>query len=209
MASALAKLGADLKALADAGELIAYVGYGSLVNIKTHRTPSIGAMPVQLNGWRRQWCLRKSIDQKRPALLSGIQCADSQIDALLVYDYATSLPSLDEREVFYERLELQPSDLQSQTPLHDCPIYIYRAEDLTPAQPEQNFLLQSYLDAVLQGHDVEFGTGAIERFVDTTDHWSIPVNRDRATPIYPRPVEIAAHEAQRFDELLESLIDNR
>lgn len=209
MSLKMAILSSDLEALAASRALIAYVGYGSLVNLQTHRTPSIGALPIKLNGWRRQWCLRNSEGGARPALLSGVACSKSQIDAVLVYDHISSLPSLDAREGLYDRLELARADIECAEPIHDCPLYIYRAQDLRPAQPSCNFLLQSYLDAVFQGHEDQFGAGAIARFIETTDHWGLPLNRDRDAPLYPRPVEISHAQSHDFDQTLEPLIASR
>ena len=44
-----------IEALAREGALIAYFGYGSLVNRATLRTNVVGAGRARLKGWRREW----------------------------------------------------------------------------------------------------------------------------------------------------------
>lgn len=202
MVSALA----NLQGLADRGQLIAYVGYGSLVNVDTHRTPSIGYVPVKLRGWGRIWCARGDKAEAQPAFLSGIENEASQIDALLVYDHIDSLTSLDAREHGYDRLVLDRNNIDAAQPLLDCPIYIYRAQDLQPADPAQCHLLQSYVDAVWLGHEVQFGHEAITQFIATTQNWALPLKRDRIAPIYPRPVPITPDDAARFDAMITPIV---
>lgn len=202
MVSALA----NLEALAASGQLIAYVGYGSLVNVHTHRTPSMGYVPVKLKGWARIWCARGDEAAAQPAFLSGIEDDTSQIDALLVYDHIDSLISLDAREHGYDRLALDRCSIEASQPLLDCPTYIYRAQNLQPADPAQCHLLQSYVDAVWQGHEAQFGGHAVEQFIATTQNWALPLVRDRKAPLYPRPVPVNADDASRFDAMIASLV---
>ena len=103
----------DINTLAAAGELIAYFGYGSLVNPATHRTPVLGYVPAKLRGWRRAWVARSDWDRTLPiALLSASPShGDDLLDGLLVFDHVSSLPSLDEREVGYQRHQISLADL--------------------------------------------------------------------------------------------------
>ena len=43
----------------DENDLIAYFGYGSLVNLKTLQTGYVSAHPATLKGWRRHWQARR------------------------------------------------------------------------------------------------------------------------------------------------------
>ena len=65
-------------------------------------------------------------------------------------------------------------------------------------------ILQSYLDAVLQGFLTEHGEDAVARFIRETDGFHLPILRDREHPIYPRAVELPPHERDLFDRLLQA-----
>ncbi|MEK1890750.1 MAG: gamma-glutamylcyclotransferase, partial [Phyllobacterium sp.] len=57
-------------ALAKSGRLVAYFGYGSLVNRQTLRTEIVDAVPARLHGWRRLWRPRPDMPGFPAALLS-------------------------------------------------------------------------------------------------------------------------------------------
>jgi len=197
----------DINALAAAGELIAYFGYGSLVNPATHRTPVLGYLPSKLRGWRRAWVARSDWDPARPiALLSASPSgSDTVLDGLLVFDHASSLPSLDEREVGYRRHELSLADLDVDLAAPtNTPIYIYEALEVS-AEPSDGFILQSYLDAVLQGFDAMHGEDAIARFLSTTDNFHTPILMDRHAPHYPRSVKLEERQQVHIDKTLAHL----
>ncbi|MBE7186283.1 MAG: gamma-glutamylcyclotransferase, partial [Methylobacterium mesophilicum] len=63
-------------------------------------------------------------------------------------------------------------------------------------------ILQSYLDAVLQGFLAVHGEAGLRRFVSETQGFETMVIRDRAKPRYPRSVVLQPGEAERFDQLL-------
>ena len=48
------------------GDLIAYFGYGSLVNLNTLQTGYVCAHPARLKGWRRHWQSRGEFAQAAP-----------------------------------------------------------------------------------------------------------------------------------------------
>ena len=182
---------ARLAEMAAAGTLIAYFGYGSLVNPYTHRTEIVGYRPARLQGWRRRWQARPDIHPDPIALLSSSPVGgDRWLDGLLVFDHIDNLPALDAREAGYDRRVIEPGQLavDGAVPV-GCPIYAY--EGHVPAKPDvRHFILQSYLDAVLQGYFLIYGAEAVAGFVAETGNFDTPILRDRGDPRYPRHVSL-------------------
>lgn len=185
------------------GEVIAYFGYGSLVNPNTHRTNIIDYERATLSGFRRTWQARPDDGDYPIALLSSSPGIDDDVlDGLLIYDLKENLGLLDEREAGYDRIEVAPNQVEvtgGQIP-RDCPIYVYCGR--APFDPKrQHYILQSYLDAVLQGYLHQYGEVGVRGFVETTARFETPLLMDRTTPLYPRAVELGADEASLFDDL--------
>lgn len=192
------------------GKYVAYFGYGSLINRDTHRTVIVDAVPARLEGWRRMWRPRPDMPGFPAALLSVRRQAGAGCDGLLVIDRAENLAAVDAREGRYRRVLLEPGEVALSRPLaHDCPIYVYEAEADVPPHPETPHILQSYLDAVLQGVLREHGQDALKRFFAETDGFETAVMADRDAPTYPRAVILDEAERALFDTLhaahLESL----
>ncbi len=190
--------------------LVAYFGYGSLVNRATLRTAYIAAQPVRLRGWRRCWRPRSSALPARAepnaSLLSARQVPDSVIDGLLVFDHVQNLPAVDERETGYDRILVPPGCIQvldGEVP--DCPVYVYEAHTNSDVHDPQAPILHSYLDAVFQGFLNEFGKQGVHNFIRTTDGFDRAVQSDRHEPVYPRSVLLSADEQAFFDHLLDEL----
>ena len=183
---------------------IAYFGYGSLVNLGSLRTPYISAHRVTLKGWKRIWLSRP----KEPgsfasleglAFLSVVPEAEAEIDGMLITDHASSLQSLDEREVLYSRVDLKPEDLQH----HDKKIapgnqFLYVADE-HPAHKDAK-ILRSYLDVVMQGYKTHFGVDGIERFFATTLNFDLEILEDRNEPQYPRATTLTGEEIELFNK---------
>ncbi|EKF17932.1 gamma-glutamylcyclotransferase family protein [Nitratireductor pacificus] len=181
------------------GELVAYFGYGSLANRATHRTEIVDALPARLKGWRRQWVRRDG--ESNRALLSVRRDPSSVIDGLLVIDRAENLPAVDLREERYRRVALAPSDLELSTDLPPgCTLHVYEAATVHP--PARLEVIQSYLDAVLQGFLREYGRAGVERFTADTDGFDLAVIADRKAPRYPRAVALDAEEEAYLDAFL-------
>lgn len=186
-----------------AGGLIAYFGYGSLVNRATHRTPVVDAIPARLLGWRRQWRPRPDMPVFPAALLTVRREASSACDGLVVIDRAESLPEIDAREARYQRRSLDRAQLELRGKLAaDIPLYVYEALEAAPEPAEPPSILRSYLDAVLQGFLREHGEEGVRRFIHETDGFEIGIREDRDDPIYPRWVELSKKERRLFDRLL-------
>ena len=184
-------------------ELVAYFGYGSLVNRATHRTEIVRAVPARLKGWQRSWRPRPDMPGFPAALLTVRPQAGAVCDGLLVFDRAENLAAVDAREARYRRHLLAPDALEILDPGPvDCAVYVYVADEQLPPHPEPPLILQSYLDAVMQGFLAEHGEAGLRRFVAETANFDTPLHRDRAEPVYPRAVALSEAEAALFDSLL-------
>lgn len=189
-------------------QLIAVFGYGSLVNVATHRTPVVATMSAELTGWRRVWKRRPpNLDSPRDgiAFLSAERAPGVTIQGVVMVDSAASLPDLDRREALYDRVPLDPrsvrllDDHPALAP--DVPFFIYRAAASFDAGPAPR-MIRSYLDAVFQGYIARFGEGAVEAFLASTANSALEIEEDRDGPIYPRAVTLSAAERHAFDRLV-------
>jgi hypothetical protein len=189
------------------GELFAYFGYGSLVNRDTHRTDTFGAVRASVRGWRRYWQGRSRPVGIPISFLSVKAETDPEheLPGLLVFDRVENLPALDEREGNYDRRTVDPERIAVSNDLAvDVPIYIYEGKR-EHTSGTGHAILQSYLDAVLQGYLYEYGVEAVRRFVaDTHAFDDTPVIRDRHAPRYPRHVTLTREESRLFDDALDA-----
>lgn len=192
----------DLAELAEKGEIVAYFGYGSLVNRRTLRTKFLGIRRARATGWQRFWLPRG--EDGDMALLSVQPTDEETIEGVVVYDRAEHLPAVDEREAGYARRIVDLGRLSvERPPIADVPVYIYEAHRGSPdAADTQSAILQSYLDAVMQGFRTLYGEAGLRRFVDGTDGFETTVLQDRAQPRYPRSVTLSDGEAALFDRLV-------
>jgi cation transport regulator ChaC len=192
------------------GELVAYFGYGSLVNRATHRTRIVDAFPARLVGWRRFWRPRPDMPGFPAALLTVREEEGAVCDGLLVIDRAANLAAVDEREARYRRLPLLSRALETSQPVPEgCPVFVYVAEEDIPAHPGPPAILRSYLEAVLQGFLVEHGEQAVRRFMAETHGFDTPLHDDRAAPVYPRAVTLSESEKTLFESLLAERVPGR
>ncbi|MCB1438165.1 MAG: gamma-glutamylcyclotransferase [Nitratireductor sp.] len=184
--------------------LIAYFGYGSLVNRKTLTENHQGLYPAHLSGWRRHWQSRGDDIPPGVALLSVHEAPGTTISGMLVVDDRSVLPDLDLREKRYDRVRIsreslgfgtrRPSDLPEE-------IYVYVGHP-PPVNAGETRLLQSYLDTVLAGFLAEHGEAGLENFIQTTQGFERAMICDREKPRYGRAVPIDADMAGFFDGLL-------
>ena len=192
----------DLQALAAEGRVVAYFGYGSLVNPRTLRTKFLGIRRAEAAGWRRTWLPREAGEEM--SLLSVKRDEGAGVHGVVVYDLVDHLPAVDEREAGYARRVVDLSRLTVETPpLSDIPVYIYEAHPAAPtAEDRQSAILQSYLDAVMQGFRMLYGEAGLKRFVEETHGFETWLFADRHEPLYPRSVMLEEGEAALFDRLL-------
>lgn len=185
-----------------AAGLVAYFGYGSLVNRATLRTSVIDLAPARLLGWRRFWRPRPAMPGRPAALLTVRREAGSVVDGVVVIDRTENLAAVDAREAHYRRVELRADEIEAVHSLPaDCPLHVYEAEDYPP-HPEPPLILQSYLDAVMQGFLAMHGEAGLRRFMAETHGFAdIPLFADRKAPAYPRAVLLTEAERTLFDAL--------
>lgn len=183
------------------GSIVAYFGYGSLVNKATLRTRFLAIRRAEVTGWRRFWLPREA---PFAAYLSVRPEPGHPTQGVVVYDLAENLPLVDEREAGYRRVSVDPGEVRIEgAPDVEVPLFLYEA--LRPeetAADAGSFLLQSYLDAVLQGFLSLYGEEGLRRFVAETDGFEADIVADRETPRYPRSVVLGAGEAALFDGLV-------
>lgn len=185
-----------------AGGLVAYFGYGSLVNRATLRTEIVDMMPARLVGWRRCWRPRPDMPGFPAALLTVRREPGACCDGVLIIDRAENLAAVDAREARYRRVRLGAAELQLPRPLEgDVPLYVYEADPDLPPHREPPLILQSYLDAVMQGFLQMHGEEGLRRFFAETEGFETPMLTDRAAPAYPRAVALSAVEAALFDSI--------
>ncbi|WP_182085750.1 gamma-glutamylcyclotransferase family protein [Aureimonas sp. ME7] len=179
----------DLAALAADGHVVAYFGYGSLVNRRTLRTRFLGLRRASVTGWRRFWMPRTA---PLPALLSVRPVDGFRTDGVVVYDLADHLPAVDEREAGYHRRVVMPDHVRIENALAtEAPLFIYEAAPTQPDAAEVGAVIwQSYLDAVLQGFSTLYGEDGVRRFVLETEGFETVLLADRDAPRYPRAVDI-------------------
>ncbi|MBO6716386.1 MAG: gamma-glutamylcyclotransferase [Rhizobiaceae bacterium] len=189
--------------------LVAYFGYGSLVNRATHRTRILDAIPASLVGWRRFWRPRPDMPGFPAALLTVREEEGAVCDGLLVVDRAEHLAAVDAREARYRRVAVSLERLRSSRAVpRECPVYVFVADEHVPIHPERPLILRSYLDAVLQGFLDVHGEDGVRRFIAETDGFDTGLHDDRADPIYPRSVALRAGEADLFARHLAHLTRN-
>lgn len=201
----------DFEPLAREGRIVAYFGYGSLVNRATLRTKFLAIRRAEVTGWRRFWLPRPTVGPGTGpgsdiALLSVRPDRDHVTQGVVVYDHADHLALVDEREAGYVRREIPPGTVSIEAaPPAGAPVHIYEAirrEDTAAGTGAA--ILQSYLDAVLQGFHALYGRDGLERFVAETEGFETVVILDRKAPRYPRAVALAEGEAALFDRLVEA-----
>jgi len=181
-------------------KLVGYFGFGSLVNKHTLRTSYIDILPASLKGYSRHWQARSTaIFDNHISLLSIHPDETCIIKGMIVLDLLENLPLVDEREEGYSRHKLEHHQLDVSTSV-ELPeeIYVYIADEVEGANND-GALLQSYLDAVMQGFRNEYGSKGVSHFVDTTKGFNRTINLDRNAPIYPRDVKLSDDEITMFD----------
>lgn len=193
-------------------ELVGYFGYGSLVNAGTLRTDYVAVRRAQLRGWRRHWQHRglerlpeqPELPGRHIALLSVHPQAHTAIDGVLVIDRPGHLPEVDKREARYDRVEIDPGDMEivvAEDERLPAKLYVYVGKAPPPEQ-EPATLIQSYLDTVMSGFLDQHGQAGLERFVETTIGFDRPIHADRHAPLYTRALPVSGDRAAMFDAIL-------
>ena len=149
------------------------------------------------------WMARPDRPDIRSSLLSVCREEGAFCDGLLVIDRLENLAAVDAREICYLRRLVAPHELEVVRAVPDgCPVYVYEADVEAPLYPEPSTILQSYLDAVLQGFLSVYGETGVRRFLADTIGFDTPIDADRYAPVYPRAVLLSDTERVLFDAML-------
>ena len=172
-------------------ETFRYFGYGSLINDQT-RPPALKAHNAVLHGWRREWRVTGELSLSWGAkhnicALSVRPDHNCSIAGVLVEEPVENLASLDQREVRYQRLNVE---VETQSAGNQSS-YVYQArKEHSEWGSMTSPICLSYIDCVLQGVIHRFGAEALGTFFETTDGWHVPILNDRRQPIYPRAIKL-------------------
>ncbi|MBL4874875.1 MAG: gamma-glutamylcyclotransferase [Cohaesibacteraceae bacterium] len=182
---------------------IAYFGYGSLVNDAT-RNKTGRSIPGRLKGFVREWRIRSKDRSQNVCSLTAKPSIDNSIDGVLVFEHSSGLEAIDRREANYDRLDFPVVQFSSNSVLPESQAaYIYQAKSARYNWGDADHpILQSYIDAVMQGFLNQFGEQGAFRFVQETDGWGAPILNDRDKPVYPRSVTLSPTEKQIIDQAL-------
>jgi hypothetical protein len=171
-----------------------FFGYGSLVNRRTHDFPE--AQPASVKGWRRAW--RRSPLRAR-CYLTAVPGPEDYIDGLIAAVPGADWVALDERERAYARHGV--SEHVSHRAGRTLEVAIYAIPEGHHHVPgDDNPVLLSYVDTVVQGFLTEFGPDGVRHFFETTEGWHVPIVNDRAQPIYARAQVLSDEEREIVDE---------
>ena len=168
-----------------------FFGYGSLVNCSTHTYPN--TRKATLSGWRRAWVRTLGYSQ---VLLSVRPDPGTEIAGLTADVPSADWTALDMREAGYQRSVVTPH-----VPDESTETWVYAVHDDNVLPHGEHMILQSYLDAVLQGFLRLWGEEGVHTFFETTDGWDVPVLNDRDAPRYPRHQVLSDDERGFFDTL--------
>jgi hypothetical protein len=173
-----------------------FFGYGSLVNRRTHDYAQ--AQTARVSGWRRAW--RRSPLRERSFLTVVPGCED-YVDGLIAAVPGADWDALDAREHAYARHDV--SHAVEHEAERELEVAIYAIpEGAHEAPTEENPVVLSYIDVVVQGFLKEFGDDGVAHFFETTEGWNMPVINDRAAPIYARHQRLTSAERALVDEAL-------
>lgn len=175
-----------------------FFGYGSLVNRQTHSYENPRA--ARVTGWHRAW--RRS-PHRALCYLTAVPDSSDYIEGLIASVPGADWAALDERERAYTRIALGSELSHDGTALETAIYAIAPGEHHPPT--DENPVLLSYLDVVVQGYFREFGVDGVTHFFETTEGWNAPILDDRADPIYPRTQVLSAEEIALVDEGLSKL----
>jgi Gamma-glutamyl cyclotransferase, AIG2-like len=171
-------------------DTVAYFGYGSLVNELTwlqseRRHPE--RHPVEVQNWTREWGHCVDTPHGPGCVLTAVERAGSCIQGILIRCDAADLAQIDAREDGYDRVELPRRDVLSAVSNLPEKLYIYKskASHYRPGGADYPIWF-SYVEAVLHGFLSIFKTEGVDRFIQATGGWTVPVIDDRDNPQYRR-----------------------
>lgn len=170
-----------------------FFGYGSLVNRGTHDYPQ--AQKARANGWRRAW---RATPLRALSYLTVVPSEGDFVEGLIAAVPGADWAALDVREQAYRRKDAA-HQIKHQAG-RDLEVVIYAIEAGKHSDPtDENPILLSYIDVVVQGYLHEFGPDGAQHFFETTGGWHAPILNDRAAPVYPRHQVLSVEEREIVD----------
>jgi len=197
-----------------AEQFVTYFGYGSLVNRNT-RPVNEQAQPARLYGWQRVWGHRVQAVENGSQGARGSCCSLSIekhriesdnpdfIDGVVVNIPLADLPTLDQREAGYDRLQLSADDFDLPESCTASHIHVYVSSATHAGRSNLQYpVLQSYVDCVLAGYCAVFEQNGMQHFVESTVGWDGVIENERDKPRYPRAVQLTESQLALFDSVV-------
>lgn len=172
-----------------------FFGYGSLVNHDTHIHEYPDPRPATLRGWRRAWV---GSPRRNVVLLTAIPSPTDAIEGLMAAVPDGDWHALDQREAGYDRIWTTDIEGHNLDPVPPMAVYSVHPDKRLPT--DDQIILMSYLDVVVQGFLRVYGHDGVARFFETTDGWHTTILNDRAAPIYPRHKQLSTVEIALVDD---------
>jgi hypothetical protein len=124
-----------------------------------------------------------------------------QLDGVFILDDAEGIAAVDRREAGYERVRLEPGEVDA--PFDELNAFLYVSSEANTRWGDDEYpILRSYLDCVLAGYIDVWGPDGARRFIQTTEGWQVPILNDRGMPQYPRAVALDEFSRSTIDDLL-------
>ena len=168
----------------------AYFGYGSLVNELTwlqSERRHVVRHPVEVQNWAREWGHCVDTPNGPACALTAVERAGSRIQGILILCDAADLMQIDAREVGYDRIELPRRDILSSVSYLPEKLYTYRSKASHYRLGGMDYPIWfSHAETVLHGYLSVFKTEGVEKFIQSTSGWTVPVIDDRHNPQYHR-----------------------
>jgi glutathione-specific gamma-glutamylcyclotransferase len=192
-------------------DTVAYFGYGSLVNELTwlqSERRHLERYPVEVQNWTREW--RHCVDTPNGPVcaLTAVERAGSRIHGILIQCDAADLTQIDAREVGYDRVGLARRDVLSSISNLPEKLYTYKSKSSHYRLGGMDYPIWfSYAEAVLHGYLSVFKTEGVDRFIQSTSGWTVPVVDDRDNPQYHRspkrliPIEDKIYIEQKIRQI--------
>ncbi len=176
-----------------------FFGYGSLVNRRTHEYGV--THKARASGWRRAW---RCSPLRKISYLTAVPAASDYVEGLIAEVPNADWTALDTRERAYRRIDASHDVSHEAGRILEVAIYaIAQSQHFAPG--DDNPVLLSYIDVVVQGYLAEFGPEGVQHFFETTEGWQAPVLDDRAAPLYPRHQVLSSTERAYVDQGLARL----
>ncbi|MDH5596779.1 MAG: gamma-glutamylcyclotransferase [Candidatus Peregrinibacteria bacterium] len=180
--------------------------YGSLAHkdVAERTGKTLSFRPAKLKGYLRNF--RVLVKGRRFAAAGVEEKQDASTLGILVEVPEEELLLFDEREFLYDRIELEPAQLELfEGEMPWGRFYLYVPQNPQPAT-EEIPLAQSYLDVMLEAY-LNLGEGMAKQFLESTLDLDRPWVNDRGMPRYTRFLEKV--DVERIDSFLRAELGDK